>query len=126
MVLIVEDLAHEESPEIHHEVFEGHPEDAVLLPNIVLLETSQHHPPLYDQGRSLGPFRRVVTPGSLPLTVVPPRVSQLNKLVAINIAHIEDAIGMAHDDPQLRTVIVAPWWATSTQNVVVFLCPHLK
>jgi hypothetical protein len=33
LVVIVEDLAHEESPEIHHEVFEGHPEDAVILPN---------------------------------------------------------------------------------------------
>ena len=90
------------------------------------LESSQHHPPVYDHARSLGPLRRLVAPCALPLAAVPPRVPQLNQLGAINIAHIQDAVGMPHDDPQLGNVIVAPWWATRAQYVVVFLRPRLK
>jgi hypothetical protein len=90
------------------------------------LESSQHHPPVYDHARSLIPLRRLVAPCAPPLAAVPPRVPQLNQLGAINIAHIQDAVGMPHHDPQLGNVIVAPWWATRAQNVVVFLRPRLK
>lgn len=88
--LLVEETAQVEGRKVQIEIVEAHPKGAILLTNLDLLTCLLLHAIVSFSLTLLVPHIRVITPGTLPLSVATPRVSQLDQIIAIDGCNVKD------------------------------------
>ena len=74
----IKESAKIKSCKIEEEISKRHPEDAIIFSNLSSGETSGSHVLIDSILSLLGPFFGLVSPGSTPLSLITPRVAQLN------------------------------------------------
>ena len=97
-ILIVEEATKEQLIKVHVEVIEGHPEDSIMLANLIDPANLLFHSLVSCLFPTLVPFVRLVTPGTVPLGVFSPGVPKLDQIVSVDSCHVENAIGVALDN----------------------------
>ena len=88
--LIAEKSAKIEFREVRVKVCNRHPEHSVTFADVSLLDTSLLHSFVDNSAPSLRPFLALVAPCTQPLSLFSPRISELNKLLALNFVYIQD------------------------------------
>ena len=87
-VFLTEESAKEQLVEVFEEISNRHPEDAIICSYFFFLEAPLLHTIVDHTLSTLCPLLWAVTPGSLPLCLISPRVSQLHEFGALNLHDI--------------------------------------
>jgi len=92
--VVIEEPAHIEVIKVVEKVGELHPKDTISFADLDLLFLA-FDLAIFDKSPALlVPLLRVVAPRSLPLVLISPRITKLDKVVPVDLCHVQDTVSV--------------------------------
>lgn len=118
-VLLVKEATQIQIVEVHEEVIVGDPENTISFANLIDRARVGPHSVISFSLAALIPHLGAVSPFTLPLSVVAPRVPHLDQIVAIDSGDIQDAVSVTLNDTHWRDIGVGAGRRASSHQVVL-------